>query len=406
MSSSEPVDWRGPMIAQNAQGYPSPVFYDPHTAIMNNKSGGTAILGSPGAGKSFLGMTLAMMSAVSGKQTVYWDPKNDSIGMAALEDEIGEGNIDIWDLNSPTEAGSLDPFTSDTKQERISKALNLVEILIGGRRITDFQRVKLKPIISDLANDRNASMERLITLLLKHREESIRALGTELDSVRLSNPMSRILFKPRDKDIQKKQFNDGFTIITTLGLKLPSPDVPQDNYKSADRVAIAITYFITQYIYDVMKESADKRAPKSVFIDEAWSILSTENGKTLIADLLRLGRSMNTACILMTQSIKDLNDEGIRNAITSEFAFRSQDHNEALRLCRSLGITAEYADAFLDLQSGYCFLKDWNNRVSVIHILEQSRKWSQAFETNPAKRMEILKRNEARRQIEQQHAQE
>lgn len=394
------------MIAQNAQGYPSPVFYDPHTAIMNNKPGGTAILGSPGAGKSFLGMTLAMMSAVSGKQTVYWDPKNDSIGMAALEDEIGEGNIDIWDLNSPTEAGSLDPFTSDTKQERISKALNLVEILIGGRRITDFQRVKLKPIISDLANDRNASMERLITLLLKHREESIRALGTELDSVRLSNPMSRILFKPRDKDIQKKQFNDGFTIITTLGLKLPSPDVSQDNYKSADRVAIAITYFITQYIYDVMKESADKRAPKSVFIDEAWSILSTENGKALIADLLRLGRSMNTACILMTQSIKDLNDEGVRNAITSEFAFRSQDHNEALRLCRSLGITAEYADAFLDLQSGYCFLKDWNNRVSVIHVLEQSRKWSQAFETNPAKRMEILKRNEARRQIEQQQVQE
>lgn len=389
------VEWRGPMIAQNAQGYPSPVFYDPHTAIMNNKSGGTVILGSPGAGKSFLGMTLAVMSAVSGKQTIYWDPKNDSIGMAALEDEIGADNIDIWDLNSDAEAGSLDPFVGENKTDRVTKALNLVEILIGYGRMTDFQKVKLKPIISDLANDSDASMGKLILMLLKHREEAIRALGTELESVQQSTPMSKILFKPRNASVKKKQFNDGFTIITTMGLKLPSPSTAQENWKSADRVAVAITYFITDYIYETMK-SKDRSVPKSVFIDEAWSILSTEQGKSLIDSLLRLGRSTNVACILMTQSIRDVNDDGIKNSLTSEFAFRAQDHNEGLGLCRSLGITAEYADSFLNLSSGYCFYKDWRNRVSVIHVLPQSPKWSQAFETNPAKRLAILKANEAK----------
>lgn len=40
-------------ISDITQGVRSPVFFDPHKAIYDNRTPGTLIVGSPGSGKSF-----------------------------------------------------------------------------------------------------------------------------------------------------------------------------------------------------------------------------------------------------------------------------------------------------------------------------------------------------------------
>lgn len=385
------MNWRGPVIGQNATGYPAPVFYDPHTAInMENKPGGTIITGSPGSGKSHLGMTLAMISAVSGKQTVYWDPKNDSLGMRALKDELGPENFSIWNLNSEEEYGNLDPFLEPEKKKRIAKVTNLVELLVGQENLDPNQRNKLRPIISDVANDPDASMTKLVRQLRRSREPDIEEIGSNLQMIKDSSSMSNILFKQNNTVVHKKELSDGLTIITTFGLKLPSPNANPKNYRSEERLALAITYLITDFILQVMRTPSKTGvpAPKTVFIDEAWSVMQSEKGQDVVADLMRLGRSLNTACILMSQSVDDLDvpGGGVINAASNQFAFRALDHKEGLTLCKTLHISSAYADTFKDLHPGYCFFRDWRERVSEIYILQQNQKWTHAFETNPLKK--------------------
>lgn len=383
------TNWRGPVIGQNATGYRSPVFYDPHTAInMENKPGGTIITGSPGSGKSHLGMTLAMISAVSGKQTVYWDPKNDSLGMRALKDELGDDHFSIWNLNSEEEWGNLDPFLEPEKKKRIAKATNLVELLIGQENLDPNQRNKLRPIISDVANDPDASMTKLVRTLRRSREPDIEEIGSNLQMIQDSSQMSNILFKKNNTVVKKKEINEGLTIITTFGMKLPAPTANPKNYRSEERLSLAITYLITDFILQVMKKPATDGfpRPKTVLIDEAWSVLQSEKGQDVVADLMRLGRSLNTACILLSQSVEDLDVPGVLNAASNQFAFRALDHKEGLVLCKSLHISSSYADAFKDLHPGYCFFRDWRDRVSEIYILQQNDKWTHAFETNPLKK--------------------
>lgn len=384
--------WRGPVIGVNKQGYPTPVFFDLHTSINTNSSpGGVVITGSPGSGKSQLGMNLAIMSAIAGKKTIFLDFKSDSLGMQNLNDELG-GVIDVWDMGSQTESGSMDPYVMETdKNRKISKAYSLVEILVGN--VSDEQMTRLYPIISDVAEEDEPSLTRLMMKLLRHPDPAIEAIGTRLQAVQGSNSISSLIFKKGKGKAQKmRDFADGLTIITAQELSLPEQGSDPSSYRAEERLSLGIMYLITDYILTVMKDPVHRPEPKTVIIDEAWAAVANEAGYTTIESLFRLGRSWNAACVLMTQNVSDLRNpktgsNKLMNSAATQFAFKCSDREETQYLCKSLNISFnDFGDTFADLQSGWCVMKDFRGRVSLVYILQQNERWTHAFETNPWKK--------------------
>jgi energy-coupling factor transporter ATP-binding protein EcfA2 len=387
--------WKGPVIGLNQQGYPTPVFFDTHTAInMKSKSGGIVIVGAPGSGKTQLGESLAVMSGLSGKKTIYVDPKNDAVGLSELKDEF-DGHLDIRDLNSGKKDGSMDPLITEIDPaKKVAKTLALIEILVG--ELSEEQKISLPPIVTDVAYGDDPSLTLLVQRLQRHKDNALAAIGSTLRTMEISNPISGLLFKRSREKTVIKDFNDGLTVLIILGLKMPSPGSDPKQYKSEERLSLGIMYLIVEFLLSTMSDQNHKLEPKTILIDEAWAFIASAAGRNAVSSMFRLGRSMNTACILMTQNLSDLQAPGdesennsLLNSAVTKFAFRTDDPNEIKKLCENLGISyAAFGEQFQELESGCCIMKDYLGRVSRIYIIQQNERWKHAFETNPLKKQQ------------------
>jgi energy-coupling factor transporter ATP-binding protein EcfA2 len=400
--ANKDIQWKGPVIGLNQQGYPTPVFYDPHTAInMKSRSGGVIITGSPGSGKSQLGMNLAMMSALAGKKTIYVDPKNDALGLIELQDEL-DGHLQIKDLNEGKKNGSMDPLiTEQDPADKVAKTQSLIHILVGN--LKDEQEIYLPNKIVDVAYSAEPSMSLLVQRLLRDERSSMAAIGAKLQGIEQADPtMAGLIFKKGHEKTVIEDLEDGLTVITVLGLKMPSADTDPQSYSSKERLSIGIMYLIVEFLLKSMQDPAHHLEPKTVLIDEAWAFIASESGLEAVKSLFRLGRSMNTTCILMTQNISDFarssggrDGEGngsLLNSAATRFAFRAEDDNEARLLCSSLGISYDsFGEDFASMLPGVCVMKDYIGRVSRVYILQQNAKWKHAFETNPLKKLQGMK---------------
>ena len=146
---------------------------------------------------------------------------------------------------------------------------------------------------------------------------------------------------------------------------------------------------VTHYIYNIMIDSdknKKKPDPKTISIDESWAILATKAGQKIISQICRLGRSLNTACILISQNADDIDKFSIANSISTRFAFRVQNMDEAIAVRNAfdmpddIGIESTIMD---DFDKGDCLMKDYNGQISCVHIDGYDTHLTTAFNTNP-----------------------
>jgi hypothetical protein len=131
----------------------------------------------------------------------------------------------------------------------------------------------------------------------------------------------------------------------------------------------------------------DRRLPKAIFLDEAWAITSTPEGAKLVPEVSRMGRSRNTALILVSQNAGDLLAEQVTNCISSVFAFRSSERVEVGNVMALLGAepTPEHLAVLRGLGNGECIFRDLEGRVGRIGIdliSDEMRAW---LDTNPTR---------------------
>ena len=62
--------------------------------------------------------------------------------------------------------------------------------------------------------------------------------------------------------------------------------------------------------------------------DEAWAITNSAEGQRLVEWIARMGRSKNTAIVLVSQNARDLIDERVTNCLSVRLALRSDDEAE------------------------------------------------------------------------------
>jgi hypothetical protein len=131
----------------------------------------------------------------------------------------------------------------------------------------------------------------------------------------------------------------------------------------------------------------DRTLPKAIFLDEAWAITSTPQGAKLIPEVSRMGRSRNTALILVSQNAGDLLNEQVTNCISSVFAFRSSERMEVANVMALLGVepSDEHKAVLRGLGNGECIFRDLDGRAGRIGIDLISDDLRQRLDTNPTR---------------------
>jgi AAA-like domain len=373
--------WSGPLVGDTTSRVRHPVFFSPHLGIALNNPPGVAITGSPGGGKSFFAFTLAYQMAMQGVWTIYIDPKADAKPIVNLP---GLGEPKLFDLRAGND-GMLDPFSlGDTRSESTLLALETMRLLLGGN-LTEDREEALVLAIEQVAGEPSPSLGKVVDLLSANQTSAgARNLGAVLRTIR-ELPFARLCFA--NQGGAKIRPEDGLTIITLLGLDLPAANANTDDYSYENRLAVSVMYLLTRYARRLML-NLDKSHPKAICIDEAWAITSTPQGAKLIPEVARMGRSHNTALVLVSQNAGDLMEESVTNSISTKFAFRSKTAGEIKDVLELLGIadTEPHRQAVRDLNNGECLVQDIFGRVARVQIDPWNAQMREAFDTNPETR--------------------
>jgi len=169
--------------------------------------------------------------------------------------------------------------------------------------------------------------------------------------------LARLCFAP---SVGQQIDAEGWTTVFTLaGLTLPDTSTNRDDYSYEQRLSVALLYLVSQFARKLLN-GIDRTKPKAIFLDEAWAITSTPEGAKLVPEVSRMGRSRNTALILVSQNAGDLLHEQVTNCLSSVFAFRSTERGEVANVMSLLGVAPsdEHKAVLRALGNGECIFRD------------------------------------------------
>lgn len=382
--------WRGPFLGETTSRIREAVFFSPHVPIAQNNPPGVLITGSPGGGKSFTAFTLTCQMAMQGIWCIYIDPKADAVPMSNLE---GLGNVNVFDLANGA-AGLLDPFRlAEQGAEQQMMAIETIKLLLGKTDLPNAQEAALYAAVKTVAGAAEPSLNKVVDHLLRMENGSPgHTLGETLDLLRQLKYANLCFSAQKQINLRPE---DGLTIVTLLGLDLPPAELPKNQYKPSNHLAVAIMYLISTFTLALMS-SKDKLHPKAIIIDEAWAITSTTEGKAMIPKIARLGRSLNTALILVSQNAGDFASEGFVNSMSTYLAFRAKSKDEVDGVIELFQLENDEftRNTVRSLNNGECLMKDSSGRLARVQVSNWNKEWSIAFETNPEKKAALDKQRE------------
>lgn len=371
--------WIGPYLGSTTGRLQEPVFFSIHSAINTENSPGCTITGSPGSGKTFAALTITYQMVLEGVWTIYIDPKGDALRLKTLPGLEKSVIIDLQRGND----GLLDPFsiTADPSMQK-DMANETIALLVGGANsLSDEQTVALAKAIEVVAGFPDASLDRIVDYLKTAPEHGAQSLGARLNLIR-QLPFARLCFSKNKGYTLRPE--DGLTVISIMGLDLPSSEQPVETYSGPNHLAVAVMYLLTSFTKQLMT-SAHKSQPKAIVIDEAWAVTSTPQGSKLVSEVARMGRSHNTALLLISQNAGDFLGESVTNSVSTKIVFKATQKEEIDDVLNYLDIepsdlNREYVRS---LSTGECLLKDWSGRIARVSIDSWNSDQAEAFETNP-----------------------
>ncbi len=373
-------DGEGPYLGRTTGRSQEIVHFDPLYAPRNNKPPGVAIVGAPGGGKTFTTLATAYQTAMRGITTVLLDPKGDAKGLATIQ---GLGDVRILELGARM-AGLLDPFSLvASREEGTLLAMETMRLLLGGEMTSDRENA-IVSAIRYIAVQPEPNLRKVVELLLAGGVEGINPTGTpyndqqtavaksagNLLEVISELPLGNLCFSNAQSQVKIAQGR--LTIITLAGLTLPSAATPQDRYTYAQRLSVTLLYLVTHYSRSLVIDPL-YTGPKALVIDEAWAITQTSQGAQLVAEVARLGRSRNTALILVSQNAGDLLAEDVKNCLTTMFVFRSEDPAEIAADLELLRVSdnPEHRNIIASLPTGKhseCIMRDIRGHVGTMRV--------------------------------------
>jgi len=372
--------WVGPYIGETLGRARSVVHFDPLVAAARNRPTAVAITGEPGGGKTTLALLLILQLALRGSTVAVIDPKGDAESLAGWLSERGR-QARVVPLGSAA-PGLLDPFSfGDDLAERRTMATETLRLLLP--RMSEERESAMVQAVGAVAAGDQPSLGKVVLHLEQSQDPASVNLGAVLRSMSEMR-LARLCFAPSGG--QRIDVAGWTTVFTLAGLTLPDVGVEREDYSYEQRLSVALLYLVSQFARRLLN-GMDRRLPKAIFLDEAWAITSTPQGAKLIPEVSRMGRSRNTALIMVSQNAGDLLTEQVTNCISSVFAFRSSERTEVANVLSLLGLeqSEEHNAALRALGNGECIFRDLDGRAGRIGVDLISDDLRQCLDTNPTR---------------------
>jgi hypothetical protein len=372
--------WVGPYIGETLGRARAVVNFDPLVAAARNRPTAVAITGEPGGGKTTLALLLILQLALRGATVAVIDPKGDAESLVGWLTERGR-QARVVPLGSAA-PGLLDPFSfGDDLAERRTMATETLRLLLP--RMSEERESAMIQAVGAVAAGEQPSLGKVVAHLEQSEDPASVNLGAVLRSMSEMR-LARLCFAPSGG--QRIDAAGWTTVFTLAGLTLPDIAVKRDDYSYEQRLSVALLYLVSQFARRLLN-GMDRRLPKAIFLDEAWAITSTPQGAKLIPEVSRMGRSRNTALIMVSQNAGDLLNEQVTNCISSVFAFRSSERTEVASVLALLGLeqSDEHKAALRALGNGECIFRDLDGRAGRMGVDLISDDLRQCLDTNPTR---------------------
>lgn len=370
--------WLGPYIGETVGRARSIVHFDPLVAASRNRPTAIAVTGEPGGGKTTLALLMIYQMALRGVTVAVIDPKGDAESLVQLLQKRGR-KARIIPLGSAA-PGLLDPFSfGDDIAAKKTMATETLRLLLP--RMSEERESAMIQAVAAVSNAPDPSLGKVVDFLERAEDAASKNLGAVLRSMSEMH-LATLCFDPSGGE---QIDSEGWTTVFTLGgLTLPDVATGRDDYSYEQRLSVALLYLVSQFARRLMN-GLDRRAPKAIFLDEAWAITSTPEGAKLVPEVSRMGRSRNTALVLVSQNAGDLLNEQVTNCLSSVFAFRSTERVEVDHVMSLLGVdgSEEHRAVLRSLGNGECIFRDLDGRagrIGVDLISEELLRW---LDTNP-----------------------
>ncbi|REF36546.1 ATP-binding protein [Thermasporomyces composti] len=448
--------WQGILVGRTRDGH-YPVHYSAHSAIAREHGAGVVIVGASGGGKTTLALKVFHYESEAGARCVFIDPKIDAARMAyylafgsqvldpdfmrhAAEGCLGEPGCPFQPVNEAywrdTEiidplrgrAGNLDPLlTAATVVEGRMHAQAMLEIFLGPTawsRISGYVVEAFSRVVNDydrrVAAYRHAhpdasaeEVERAVprpttwsvVQLVVDEYERVKDSGvadTEVRDLRFAaavledlrkNPYARVAFA-QEPTVAVGHGGKRRTIITLRGLPRAH------GTSSSANIARGIIYLVTRLGFQMLEETTERDPvkgwrPQMLFIDEAYSVASTGEGRDLISFVLKQGRAFNIGIVLITQQAGDLakiESEDLdakatgTNQIHTVFAFRHHSDADAAQTLQLLNRPAgdrQMIETLKSLRDGECVMRDVDGELASVEVDRSFFEFAAAIQSNP-----------------------
>jgi len=355
-----------------------------------NRSGAMVIVGTLGSGKSVLKKTLYYQGFNQGGIVFAIDPKNED-SCFALIPEIHENMVSLnFSAESQTK---FNPFRMSNHVERCHGiVLDFLSLLLEGTRSDERADVIMEGVERTFVQD-----QRDLFTFMKELEK-IAAVSpveaTQVEARRCNNRLQSYSKSPYGKFIFARDGEENaglnrsrFVVITLAGLPLPKKR--SERWHTAltpnERFGLGIMYLVAALGREYMFYSANDQL-KIFGIDEGWLLKAFPEGALLIDEIIRMGRSFDVVPLLVTQNPSDVSEEETRNNLGSIFCFRTEDPRAIADNLTLLGLDPEDEDmiqAFRELKSGDCYMKDISGRIGRVHIEPTPDDLLRIFNTTP-----------------------
>ncbi|EPU12023.1 ATP-binding protein [Streptococcus agalactiae] len=360
-----------------------------------------AITGATGEGKSYLAELIFILTSFENAKLLYIDPKR-SIRKhwegkikselfrqqyPLLADHISKFNFVTLDAKVESNKGVLDPIvvlldkyvdedgvsTSD-ENNAISTAKNMLFYLLRDEELTIKQKTVMGEIIGTVVRRRvegeQVGFRTVLDLLVNDERTDISDLGEYLVSA-VDNSILDLAFS--DGSVEGLSYDKRVTVLEVADLSLPKSSSNNKEIKLSDheQKSIVLMFALGAFCRRFGERNRDEDTIE--FFDEAWVLMSSNEGQEVIDNMKRIGRYYNNVLGLITQSVHDTNTEDDATGFGTLFAFKQPTELEAILEHVGLEVSEKNLDWISNMISGQCLYKDVYGNLNMITVHTNNR---------------------------------
>lgn len=338
------------------------------------------ITGATGQGKSFLAQIIFLSVALQNVKTLYVDPKRELrnhymevINTAEFQElyperkrQIESFNFVTLDSAIPANHGVLDPIVVLDKEQAVEVAKNMLEFLLQAvDDVSMDQKTAITEAINAVVERRQAGevvgFKQVIERLKEDKSKEIASVSRYLSSI-VTNSILELAFS--DGHVKGLDYDARVTILEVANLKLPKDDSTKisDHERNSIALMFALGAFCTHF------GERNENEDTIEFFDEAWILMKSAEGKAVIKNMRRIGRSKNNTLALITQSVHDAENDDDTTGFGTIFAFYEKSEREDILRHVNLEVTEDNLEWIDNMISGQCLYYDVYGNLNMISI--------------------------------------